>query len=156
MESLDRSQARDAVVGPKWLCLALCRDRFSCGWNIYCLHVRAGGDGRPRPVQHLEDPYKKIEPLEQIEFMQNLADKDRCCQDGPLPRYLMVLKIAKCEAKVLSKKRRAAQIAPVAPILAFFSLALERAHSLSCSCTLAGLFRPSAFRICARVSFFCL
>lgn len=54
------------------------------------------------------------------------------------------------------QKRSAAQIASLATIYPFFSPALERAHNLSCSCMLAGLFRPFAFRICARVSFFCL
>jgi len=99
-------------------------------------------------------------PVEQIEFQQNLAEKDgnkaAPVKMGLSPRYLMALKIAKCDAKVIREKRRAAQIAHLAPILAFSSLALERAHSLSCSYTLAELFRPSAFRICARVSFFCL
>jgi len=107
-----------------------------------------------------KDHYKKIVPMEQIEFLQNLANKDGNKADavkmGLSPLYLMVLKIAKCDAKIIRKKRRTAQITPLAPIFTFFSLALERAHSLSCSCTLAGLFRPSAFRICVRVSFFCL
>jgi hypothetical protein len=62
-------------------------------------------------------------PIEQIEFLQNLAEKDGN-KAAPvkmgLPRYLMALKIAKCDAKVIREKRKSRPNSPSRSYFCFF------------------------------------